>query len=300
MALNTTQEQNLLRPGLNAVFGDYDQYPSEWSHIYETYQSKMNFEIDIEMKLTGLAAIRPQGAPTQEDNMGQRTRITYFHKYVALQFSITREALLDNLYKAQFPIMAKALKKSLAQSKETLGAAILNNGFDAAYPLGDGQPLYSTSHPIDNGLVANTPTVGVDLNEASLEAGLIGVQLFKDQAGLVVATQGEMLLVPPQLQFTADRLLGSQFRPAVANNDINSIVHQGMLPKGFKVNHYLTNPSAWFLITSAPEGFKHFVREPVSTDTYSDFSTDNILCKAVERYSFGVSNFRCTWGSPGA
>lgn len=297
MAINTTAIANLLRPGLSAVFGDYPLYPSQWSDIFETYDSDKAVEIEVEMKMLGLAQIRPEGSPTATDTMGQRIVTNYVHKYVALSFSITRQAIMDNLYKTKFPLMVRALKKSMAQTKEVLAASILNNGFSASFPIGDGQALYSTAHPIDGNTVANTPSVSTDLNEASLEAAIISIQQFKDQAGLIVQTKPEKLVVPPQGQFVAERLLGSAFRTNTGNNDISAIFNVSAFPQGYRVNQYLTLPNSWYVINDAPDGFKHFVREPIETDVYTDFSTDNLLAKAVERYSFGVSNFRASYAS---
>lgn len=300
MAINTTAIANLLRPGLSAVFGDYPSYPSQWSEIFETYDSDKAVEIEIEMRMLGLAQIRGEGAPTAVDNgMGQRTVTSYVHKYVALSFSITRQAIKDNLYKTKFPLMVRALKKSMAQTKEILGASVLNNGFSAAFPIGDGQPLFSTVHPIDGGVVSNRG-VNADLNEASLEAALIAVQQFKDQAGLIVQTKPEKLVVPPQVQYAAERLLNSSFRTNTANNDISATYNLSSVPQGYRINQYLTSPSAWFMLTDSPDGFKHYVREAIETDVYADFSTDNLLAKALERYSFGVSNFRAGFANSGA
>lgn len=297
MAINTTAIANLLRPGLSAVFGDYPLYPSQWSDIFETYDSDKAVEIEVEMKMLGLAQIRPEGSPTATDTMGQRIVTNYVHKYIALSFSITRQAIMDNLYKTKFPLMVRALKKSMAQTKEVLAASILNNGFSASFPIGDGQALYSTAHPIDGNTVANTPSVSTDLNEASLEAAVISIQQFKDQAGLIVQTKPEKLIVPPQGQFVAERLLGSAFRTNTGNNDISAIFNVSAFPQGYRVNQYLTLPNTWYVVTDAPDGFKHFVRESIETDVYTDFSTDNLLAKAVERYSFGVSNFRASYAS---
>ena len=299
MAINTTSIANLLRPGLSAVFGDYPLYPSQWSDIFETYESDKAQEIEVEMKMLGLAQIRPEGSPTAVDTMGQRIITTYVHRYVALSFNITRQAIKDNLYKTKFPLMVRALKKSMAQTKEILGASVLNNGFSTNYPIGDGQSLYSTAHPIDGATVANTPSVQADLNEASLESAIIAIQQFKDQAGLIVQTKPEKIIVPPQGQFVAERLLASAFRTNTSNNDISAIYNVSAVPQGYRVNQYLTLPNSWYVITDAPDGFKHFVREAIETDVYTDFSTDNLLAKAVERYSFGVSNFRATYGSNG-
>jgi phage major head subunit gpT-like protein len=299
MAINTTAIANLLRPGLAAVFGDYPNYPSQWSDIYEVYESDKAIELEVEMKMLGLAQIRPEGGPTAVDTMGQRIVTSYVHQYVALSFNITRQAIMDNLYKTKFPLMVRALKKSMAQTKEILGASVLNNGNNVGFPIGDGQPLFSTAHPIDTGVVANTPAVQADLNEASLESAIIAIQQFRDQAGLIVQTKPEKLILPPQGQFVGERLLGSVFRTNTNNNDISAVYNVSSVPQGYRVNQFLTFPNAWFLLTDAPDGFKHYIREPIETDVYTDFSTDNLMAKAVERYSFGVSNFRAAYGSYG-
>jgi len=299
MAINTSAIQSLLKPGLAAVFGNYAQYPSQWSEIFDVYESDKAVEQEVEMKFLGLPGIRAEGAPTATDTMGQRITTSYQHKYVGLMFQITRQAIMDNLYKTKFPMMVMSLKKSMAQAKEILGASVLNNGFNNAYPIGDGQALYSTAHPIDGNTVANTPAVAADLNEASLEAAIIAIQQFKDQAGLIVMTKPEKMIVPPQGQFVAERLLGSAFRTNTANNDISAVYNVSSVPKGYRTNQFLTIPNSWFIVTDAPDGFKHYVREKIETDVYTDFQTDNLMCKAIERYSFGVSNFRCTYGSQG-
>ena len=300
MTINTGAIANLLRPGLAAVFGNYPMYPSQWSDIFDVYDSDKAVEIEVEMKMLGLAQIRAEGAATAMDNMGQRIVTNYNHKYLALGFIITRQAIMDNLYKTRFPMMAKALRDSLGQSKEILGASVLNNGFLTTFPIGDGQPLFSLVHPIDGATVANTPAVQADLSEAALEAAIVGVQQFKNQAGLIVQTKPKKLIVSPSDQFTAERLLASAFRTATANNDINAIYNVSAVPEGYRVNQFLTDSDAWFLLTDAPDGFKHYIREAVETDVYTDWSTDNIQAKAVERYSFGVSNFRAAYGSSGA
>lgn len=300
MAINTTAIANLLRPGLKAVFGNYPNYPSQWTEIYKKYESDKAVEYEVEMKMLGLAQIRAEGAPTALDTMGQRVITQYVHKYTALGFTITRQAIKDNLYKSKFPLMSEALMKSMAQTKEILGASVLNNGFLATYPIGDGQPLFSTAHPIDNGTVSNTAAVSADLNEASLEDAIVTIQQFKDQSGLIGMTQPKKLLVPPSLQFTAARLLESQFRTQTANNDISATYNMNCIPDGFRVNQYLSSPTTsttWFVLTDAMDGFKYYSRETIETDVYTDWSTDNVMAKAVERYSFGVSNFRAGYAT---
>ena len=300
MAIMTTDIPRLLQAGLAAAWGEAPMYPAQWPEIYEVYNSDKAVEIETELKFLGLGQIRAEGAPTAQDSMGQRFTTTYVHRYVALQFSITRQALKDNLYKDKFPMMARALRDSLNQTKEILAASVFNNGFNAAFPIGDGQSFFSTSHPIDTGLVANTPAVQADLTEGSLEAAIIQIQNgFKNQAGLISQTKPKKLLVPALGQFVAERLLASGFRTGTANNDINAVYNVSAVPQGYRVNQFLNANNAWFLLTDAQDGLKHYIREKLETDVYTDFSTDNLLAKAVERYSFGVSNFRSAYGSNG-
>jgi hypothetical protein len=300
MPINTSSIQALLRPGLADVFGDYPQWPSQWTEIFERHTSDMAVEIDVEVKLLGLAQIKAEGASISYDSMGQRYVTNYYHRNVGIGFIITKNAMRDNLYKAQFPLQAKALKNSMMQTKETLGAAVLNNGFDTNFPIGDGQPVFSISHPIDGGVVANTFSVQADLNETSLEDAINGVQRFRDQAGLKCNIKQKKLIVPTELQWTASRLLNSQFRTDTANNDISAIYNSDAVPQGYRVNLYLTDTNSWFLMTDADAGFKYYQRDPLETDVYQDFDTSNLKAKAEERYSFGASNFRAGWGSQGA
>jgi phage major head subunit gpT-like protein len=232
--------------------------------------------------------------------MGQRYVTNYVNRYTSIGFIITRQAIKDNLYQSSFPLQAKALRQSMEQTKEVLGASVLNNGFSANFPIGDGQPLFSTQHPIENGVVANTFTVQADLNETSLQDAIVGVQRFRDAAGLRIMTKPTKLIVPAELQWTATRLLQSQFRVDTANNDINAIYNNSAVPQGHRVNMFLTDTNSWFLMTDAPNGFKYYEREALETDVYTDFDTDNLKAKAIERYSFGCSNFRAGWGSQGA
>lgn len=299
MAINTGAIQSLLRPGLAAVFGDYAMYPSQWTEIFEKHTSDKAVEIDVETKLLGLAAIRQEGAGTEFQDMGQRIITSYVHKYTSIGFIITRQAMKDNLYQSRFPQQAKALKNSMAQTKEVLGASILNNGFSTSFPIGDGSALFATNHPIDTGTYSNTFTVQADLNETSLQDAIVQIQQFRDQAGLIVMTKPEKLIVPPQLQWQADRLLKSQFRVGTGNNDISAIYNTNAVPQGYRVNQFLTDTGGWFLMTDADNGFKYYEREALETSVFTDFATDNLLAKAVERFSFGVSNARAAFGSSG-
>jgi Mu-like prophage major head subunit gpT len=298
MPINLTDISNLTRPGLAAVFGDYDTYPDEWKEIFQTYESDKAQEVEVEMKLLGPAMPKQDGGPVAVDSMGQRFTTTYVHSYFGLSFAITRQAIKDNLYQTKFPLMVRSLKKSMQQTKNIMGASILNNGFSGNYPIGDGEALFSAAHPIDGGTVSNLGTAAA-LLETSLELALIQIQQFKDQAGLLCQTNPTKLIVPPALQFTAKRILGSSYRTETTNNDINAIYNTDAVPQGYRTNHYLTSSTAWFVLTDADNGLKHYVREPLETDVYADFMTDNLLHKAIERYSFGVSNFRSIYGNAG-
>jgi hypothetical protein len=301
MAVNTAAIKSLLRPGLNSVFGDYPMYPGQWSEIFTRNRSDKQAEIDVETRFLGLASLKTEGASISYDNgMGERYTTTYLNQTIGLGFIITKEAMEDNLYKSAFPKQAQALRRSMEQTKEIRGAAVLNNGFSSSFAVGDGQALFSTLHPIDNGVVANTFTVQADLNEASLEQAVIGTQQFRDIAGLRVMVKPTKLVVPPQLQFTAERLLKTELRTGTGNNDVNAMYSLSTVPQGYRVNQYLTDPNGWFLMTNADNGFNYFERAGLETDMTTDFDTKSIKVSAVERYSFGVSNWRAAWGSQGA
>jgi hypothetical protein len=297
--INTGQIADLLRPGLKAVFGEYPTYPEQWTDIYKTFKSDKYQEIEVEMKYLGAADIKPEGQPIATDSMGQRVVTNYIHKSVGLSFTITKEAVEDNLYQSQFPQQAVSLRNSLRVTKNILGANVLNNAFNAAYPIGDGQSVCSETHPIDGGVFSNKLAEHVDFSEAGVEQAIIDIQKFPMQSGILAQTMAKRLIVPRELQFKASRLLNSQFRVSTANNDINAMYHTDYIPDGYRVNQYLTDPAAWFIITDAPDGMKHFQRTPVQTDTYVDYPTDNVMAKATERYSFGVSNPRGIFGSAG-
>ena len=300
MTINTAQIQNLLRPGLAAVFGSDPMYPAQWPEIFEEHSSDKQIELDVELKMMGLGAIRAEGAPTQFQDMGQRYVTQYINRYIAAGFVITRAAQKDNLYKSEFPKQAQSLKNSLDQTTEVLGASVLNNGFNASFPGGDGEPLFDTAHPIDNGTVANTFATQADLNETSLEAALTAIQQFQDVAGLRVMVQPRKMIVGPTLQWTANRILNSQFRTGTSNNDISATYNVNAVPDGYRVNQFLTDTNAWFVLTNAQQGLKYFNREPYETSMFTDFTTDNIMAKAIKRFSFGWSNFRACFGSSGS
>ena len=300
--INTGQIAQLLRPGLKAVFGQYPTYPEQWTEIFKTYQSDKYQEIDVEMKYLGAADIKPEGQPIATDSMGQRIVTNYIHRRVGLSFTITKEAVEDNLYQSQFPQQAVSLRNSLRVTKNILGANILNNAFNAAYPIGDGQPVCSIAHPVDGGTFSNAFSPNgatVDFSEAGVEQAIILIQKFPMQSGILSQTMAKKMILPRELQFSASRLLNSAFRVDVANNDINALYHNDYIPEGYRINQFLTSATAWFILTDAEDGLKHFQRTPIETDTYVDFSTDNIMAKATERYSFGISNPRAIFGSPG-
>lgn len=301
MAVNTAAIKSLLRPGLKTVFGDYPMYNGQWAEIFTRNKSDKATEIDVEMRTLSLAQLKTEGASVAYDNgMGERYTTTYNNRTIGLGFVVTLEAMEDNLYMSQFPMNAAALRSSLAQGKEIQGAAVLNNGFSTSFPVGDGAALFSASHPIDNDVVANTFAIQADLNEASLEQAVIGTQKFRDIAGNRVVVKPTKLIVPAELQFTAERLLKTELRTGTANNDVNAMYSLSTVPQGYRVNQFLTDTNGWFLMTNADNGFKYMERKAVATDLTTDFDTKSIKVSAIERYSFGVSNWRAAWGSSGA
>ncbi len=301
MTINTTAIADLLRPGLHAVIGDYPKYPTQWSEIFETFHSDKGYEVEVEMKMLGLAEIRAEGSATAMDDMAQAFSSTYINKYVALGFIITHQALMDNLYKTRFPQQAKALKDSLAQTKEGLGASVLNKAFDPTALGGDGVSLCSDKHPLaGGGTLSNIVDTPAKFSESALEEAIVKIQQFKNQAGLTVMTQPKKLIVPPQMQWSVCRLLESAFRTDTANNDISAVYNKNAIPQGYRVNQFLTDPNTAFLLTDAPDALKHFVRMAPESDVYTDFATDNLMAKAVERYSFGWTNYRGIFGIQGA
>lgn len=300
--INTQAISELMYTGLKAVFGQSATYPEQYTEIFKTEQSNKYQEVEVEMKFLGAADIIDQGQAISSDSMGQRIVTNYIHKKVGLNFTITEEAIDDNQYQNQFPQQALSLRNALRTTKNTLGANVLNNAFNPAYAYGDGQPACSANHSIDGGVYSNTLAPGsatVDFSEAGLEQAIIQIQQFPMQSGILSQTMAEKLILPRELQFAASRLLNSAFRVDVANNDINALYHNDYIPKGYKINQYLISPTSWFIITDAENGLKHFQRKAVSTDTYVDYMTNNVMAKATERYSFGISNYRALFGSPG-
>jgi hypothetical protein len=302
MAISRAQLAKELEPGLNALFGmEYARYENEHAEIYETESSDRAFEEEVLIVGFGDAKVKTEGQGVSYDNASEGFTARYTHETVALAFGLTEEAVEDNLYDRLGARYTKALARSMAHTKQVKAANVLNNAFNTSFPGGDGQPLISTAHPLAyGGTLANRATTMSDLNETSLENALISVSTFVDDRSMILALQGTKLIVPPQLQFVADRLLDTPGRVGTADNDINAIKNMGLLPQGYAVNHFLSDNDAWFLLTDCPDGFNHFERSPISTSMEGDFDTGNVRYKARERYSFGFSNPRCVFGSQGA
>jgi hypothetical protein len=302
MAISRAQLAKELEPGLNALFGmEYARYDDEHAEIYETESSDRAFEEEVMLTGFGSAPVKSEGAAVTFDDAQEAFTARYTHETISLAFSITEEAIEDNLYDRLASRYTKALARSMAHTKQVKAAAVLNNAFDSTVTGGDGKELCATDHPLTNGnTFRNELSTAADLNETSLENSLIDISAFVDERGLKVSVRGTKLIVPPALQFVADRLLESTLRPGTADNDINASRNMGMLPEGYVVNHYLTDSDAFFIKTDTPRGFLHFERLPMSTKMEGDFDTGNMRFKARERYSFGFSDPRCVFGSPGA
>jgi hypothetical protein len=302
MAISRAQLLKELLPGLNALFGlEYATYGQEHKEIYQTETSERSFEEETKLSGFSAAPVKPEGQGIEYDNAQEVYTARYTHETIALGFSITEEAVEDNLYDSLSTRYTKALARAMAFTKQVKAAAVLNNGFSATFPLGDGQPLFSTQHPlVSGGVNSNTPATPADLNETSLEAAVIQIAAWNDERGLLIAAKPRKLVVPPSLMFVATRLLETELRVSTADNDINALKSNGSIPEGYAVNHFLTDPDAWFLTTDVPNGMKHFVRTPMSTSMDGDFETGNVRYKARERYSFGVSDPLGMFGSPGA
>ena len=302
MAISRAQLVKELEPGLNALFGlEYARYENEHTEIFITESSDRAFEEEVILSGFGAAPTKSEGSAVTFDDAQEVYTARYTNETIALAFSLTEEAVEDNLYDRLSARYTRALARSMAHTKQVKAAAILNNAFDSSYTGGDGLELISTAHTLANAnTFANEPTTAADLNETSLENGLIDVSNFVDERGLKVALRGMKLVVPAQLQFIADRLLKSELRPGTADNDINAVRNLGMVPEGYTVNHFLTDTDAWFMLTDAPNGLKHFQRTPIRTAMEGDFDTGNVRYKAPERYVFGWSDPRGIYGSPGA
>jgi phage major head subunit gpT-like protein len=302
MAISRAQLLKELLPGLNALFGlEYAKYGEEHKEIYETETSERSFEEETKLSGFGQAPVKNEGAAIAYDNAQEAFTARYTHETIAMGFSITEEAVEDNLYDSLSSRYTKALARGMAYTKQVKAAAILNNGFAGGPTYGDGQVLFSTAHPlVSGGVNSNTPSTAADLNETSLENAVIQIAAWTDERSLLIAAKPRKLIVPPSLMFVATRLLETELRVSTADNDINALKNNGSIPEGYTVNHYLTDTNAWFLCTDVPNGLKHFVRTPLSTGMDGDFDTGNVRYKSRERYSFGVSDPLGVFGSPGA
>ena len=302
MAISRAQLAKELDPGLNALFGmEYNRYEGQHAEIFDTEASDRAFEEEVMLSGFGAAPTKSEGSAVTFDDAQEAYTARYTHETVAAAFSVTEEAVEDNLYDRLSSRYTRALARAMAHTKQVKAAAILNNAFDSTKKGGDGKELCATDHPLTNGgTLANEPSTAADLNETSLEDALISIAGFVDERGLIIALRGSKLIIPRQLQFVAERLMASNLRTATADNDTNAIRNMGMLPEGYVVNDYLTDTDAFFIKTDSPNGFKHFERLSLTTQMEPDFDTGNMRYKARERYSFGFSDPRCVFGSPGA
>ena len=300
MAISRGQLVKELEPGLNALFGlEYKRYENQHAEIYTTESSDRAFEEEVMLSGFAQAQTKPEGSGVTFDNAQETFTARYTHETVALAFSITEEAIEDNLYDRLASRYTKALARSMANTKQVKAVNPLINGF-GTFTSGDGTALFATTHPTINGTVSNTLATAADLNETSLEQSLIDIAAMTDERGLKIAARGVKMIIPSELQFTAERLMKSQGRVGTADNDINAIVSMGMVPQGYRVNNFLTDPDAFYIITDVPNGMKYFERAAIKTAMEGDFDTGNVRYKARERYSFGVSDFRGIFASPGA
>ena len=302
MAISRAQLLKELLPGLNALFGlEYKKYGEEHKEIFETETSERSFEEETKLSGFSAAPVKTEGAALAYDNAQEAWTARYVHETIAMGFSITQEAIEDNLYDSLSGRYTKALARAMAYTKQIKAANILNQGFTGGPTYGDGKVLFATDHPlVSGGTNSNRPTVGTDLNETSLESAVIQIAGWTDERGLLIAAKPRKLVVPPALMFVATRILETELRVGTADNDINALKNNGSIPGGYTVNHFLTDPNAWFLLTDVPNGLKHFVRSPMQTGMDTDFDTGNSRYKARERYSFGVSDPLGAFGSPGA
>jgi hypothetical protein len=302
MAISRAQLLKELLPGLNALFGlSYATYDQEHKEIYETESSERSFEEETKLSGFSAAPVKNEGSAIAYDNGQEAWTARYNHETIAQGFSLTEEAIEDNLYDSLAARYTKALARSMAYTKQVKAAAVLNNGFTAGYNGGDGVPLFSSAHPlVSGGTNSNIPTTAADLNETSLEAAVIQISLWTDERGLLIAAKPKKLVVPSSLQFVATRLLETELRVGTTDNDINAIKNNGSVSEGYCVNHFLTDTNAWFLTTDVPNGMKHFERVPLSQSMDGDFDTGNVRYKSRERYSFGWSDPLGMYGSAGA
>ena len=302
MAISRAQLLKELLPGLNALFGlEYAKYGEEHKEIYETETSERSFEEETKLSGFSAAPVKNEGSAIQYDNAQEAWTARYTHETIAMGFSITEEAVEDNLYDSLSARYTKALARGMAYTKQVKAAYVLNNAFTGGPTYGDGVVLCSTAHPlISGGTNSNRPTTGADLNETSLENAVIQIAGWTDERGLLIAAKPKKLVVPPSLMFVATRLLETELRVGTTDNDINALKNNGSIPEGYTVNHFLTDTNAWFLLTDVPNGLKHFVRTPLQNSMDGDFDTGNVRYKARERYSFGVSDPLGIFGSPGS
>ena len=302
MAISRAQLLKELLPGLNALFGlEYARYGEEHKEVYETETSERSFEEETKLSGFSAAPVKNEGSAIAYDNAQEAWTTRYNHETIALGFSITEEAIEDNLYDSLSARYTKGLARAMAYTKQVKAAAVLNNAFTSGYVGGDGVVLCSTAHPlISGGTNSNRPTTGADLNETSLEAAVIQIAAWTDERGLLIAAKPKKLIVPPALMFVATRLLETNLRVGTTDNDINALKNNGSIPEGYTVNHYLTDTNGWFLTTDVPNGLKHFVRSPLANSMDGDFDTGNVRYKARERYSFGWSDPLGIFGSPGS
>ena len=301
MAISRSQLVKELEPGLNALFGlEYKNYADEHAEIFDVENSDRAFEEEVMLSGFANASVKPEGSSVNYDTAQESFTARYTHETLALAFSITEEAIEDNLYDRLASRYTKALARSMANAKQVKAANVLNNAFDSSFTGGDGVELCSAVHPIVAGTFKNELSTAADLNETSLEQALIDIAAMTDERGLKIAAKGTKMIIPSALQFTAERLMKSQGRTGTADNDINAVGSMGMIPQGYVVNHYLTDTDAFFIKTDVPNGLKMFVRAPIKTAMEGDFDTGNVRYKARERYSFGFSDPRGIFGSPGA
>ena len=302
MAISRGQLVKELEPGLNALFGlEYKRYENQHAEIYTTESSDRAFEEEVMLSGFAQAQVKPEGSGVTFDNAQETYTARYSHETVALAFAITEEAIEDNLYDRLASRYTKALARSMANTKQVKAVNPLINGLPSgSFNSGDGVTLFNTDHPTVSGTVSNTLATAADLNETSLEQSLIDIAAMTDERGLKIAARGVKMIIPSELQFTAERLMKSQGRVGTADNDVNAIVSMGMIPQGYRVNNFLTDTDAFYIITDVPNGMKYFERSPIKTAMEGDFDTGNVRYKARERYSFGVSDFRGIFASPGA
>ena len=299
--MNRARFRKQLQEGLNTVFGmEYRRYEQEWRPIFATENSQKAFEEDVLLAGLAGAPVKPEGAPVSYDKGGEAFVSRYVHETIALAFSLTEEAEEDGLYGSIGQKYSRALARSMQHTKEVKGAAILNNGFDSNFPGGDGVELFATNHPLfGGGVQSNTFSTQADLSETSLEEAFIAISKFVDERSIPIAIRASKLIIPTDLQFVAERLTTSPYRPGTADNDVNAMKQMGMLPGGVFKNHRLTDPNAWFIITDCPDGLKHMSRVNMQRGLEGDFETGNMRYKARERYSFGWSDYRGAFASSG-